>query len=342
MYITNIKVNGAFGVDFSSLELSEEQVQLVSERLPIYGVTSFCPTIISSTPELYKRNTPIIGQCQSKNSKILGLHLEGPLFQPSQRGAHALENIISEIHEEQKSDEALEHIYGHYNLQQYVSLITLAPELPGVISVIKELVEKYEIVVSMGHTSSTMEQGEEAVHNGATCLTHIFNAMTPIHHRRPGIIGLLCSQPQIKYGIIADGIHVHPTAIQMAFQMNPNGLLLVTDAMAGLGMKNGSQTFLGNQKITVNDGKAILTGTKDTLAGSIISMDACVQNLFKFTNCSKAQAIAAATYRPAQLLPKCCKNIGQIKVGYLADLVLLDFENLNLRGTWLQGICHSP
>lgn len=98
----DVQLNGAFGVDFSSLELSEEQVQLVSERLPIYGVTSFCPTIISSTPELYKRNTPIIGQCQSKNSKILGLHLEGPLFQPSQRGAHALENIISEIHEEKK------------------------------------------------------------------------------------------------------------------------------------------------------------------------------------------------------------------------------------------------
>ena len=333
-------MNGAFGVDFSSLDLTDEQVQLVSERLPIYGVTSFFPTIISSTPDLYKRNTPLIGQCKSKKSKIKGLHLEGPLFQPSQRGAHALENIVSEI-DEQKSDQALEKIYGNNNLQQYVSLVTLAPELPGVTSVIKLLVEKYGIVVSMGHTNSTVEQGEEAIDNGATCLTHLFNAMTPIHHRRPGIIGLLCSQPQIKYGIIADGIHVHPTAIKMAFQMNPNGLLLVTDAMAGLGMKNGSQTFLGNQKITVNDGKAILTGTKGTLAGSIISMDACVQNIYKFTDCSKAQAIAAATYSPAQLLPECCNNIGQIKAGYLADLVLLDFENLKLRATWLEGIRYS-
>lgn len=298
-------------------------------------------------PSLYKRNIPLIAKkvCSGEKTeeggaKILGLHLEGPFFQPSQCGAHPLECIVNGIDEGDKCEQILDDVYGSKNLQNNICIITLAPELNGAMRLIEFLVEKYQIVVSMGHTSSTLEQGLEAVKRGATCLTHLYNTMTPIHHRRPGLIGLLCCDTKIHYGIIVDGIHVHPMAVKMAFEMNPKGAMLVTDAMAALGLKDGSQMMLGSQSITVQDNKAIVTGTKDTLAGSIVSMDTCVQNLYNFANCTKAQAIASATSTPGQLLRNKCKKIGQIKPGFQADLVLLDSKNLNLLGTWINGKLH--
>ena len=334
----DIQLNGGFGVDFSNPSLTKEDVLKIATHLTRFGVTSFCPTMVSSSKDTYKKLIPLIGgMCledgilprYARRATLCGMHLEGPFFAASKRGAHEAECILEEIMENSLSD-----VYNENaeNLNKAgVAIVTLAPELPGAIHQIEAL-SKNGTIVSMGHTNAVMNHGLEAMKKGASLITHLFNAMRSFHHREPGLLGLLSENTGIHYSIIADGLHSHPTSVRMAYAMSKN-VVLVTDAMSALGLGDGEHS-LGAERVTVKNCKAVISGT-DTLAGSVASMDMCVRYFRKFTGCSHYEALKAATHNPSKVLKR-TNNLGMIAVGRLADFAILDSE-LNVLRTIVAG-----
>ncbi|RHZ79374.1 hypothetical protein Glove_149g37 [Diversispora epigaea] len=325
----DIQINGAFGVDFS--EWHEEDhikngLDKVSKGLLKYGCTSFLPTLISSKPEIYHKVLPFIKPRKgniNQGAEILGAHLEGPFIASSQYGAHDVMNIRTAPNgfDDFVKVYGLLHSGGRKGENQNVKLITVAPDVEGVLNSIEQLI-KTGITVSIGHSSATVARAEEAIKKGANCITHLFNAMQQFHHRDPGIIGLLgTNYPRPYYGIICDGIHVHPNSIKIAYDSHPRGAILVTDAMAAMGLPPGDYT-LGDVPVR-KSGKKVEVIENGKLAGSVITMDECVRNFKKFTGCSIIEAIEAATLHPAELLG--IENVkGTLYPGADADLVFLD------------------
>ncbi|KAK7097999.1 N-acetylglucosamine-6-phosphate deacetylase-like [Littorina saxatilis] len=327
------QINGACGVDFSDVDSDvTEGVSTVAKHLLEHGVTSFCPTVITSPPESYHKILPQIKRSQggAEGAGVLGVHLEGPFISKAKKGAHPevyicdLENGFSDLVD----------MYG--NLDQ-VSVVTLAPEYPRSEEVIKECVSR-GITVSVGHSMANLVQGEEAVCQGAGFITHLFNAMLPFHHRDPHLVGLLTSEriPKdrtIFYGLISDGIHTHPAALRIAHRVHPDGLVLVTDAMRAMGLPEGTYSF-GKQSVDIKGKTATLTGT-DTLAGSIARMDVCVRHFAKSTSCGNVLALEAASLHPAQMLG-ITKSKGTLDFNTDADFILLD-DSLQVRATYIAG-----
>mmetsp|Transcript_31162 Transcript_31162/g.63214 ORF Transcript_31162/g.63214 Transcript_31162/m.63214 type:complete len:548 (+) Transcript_31162:111-1754(+) len=194
------------------------------------------------------------------------------------------------------------------------------------------------VVVSMGHTLATFEQGCAAVKSGARLVTHLFNAMPAFHHRDPGLVGLLGAPERCRphYSIIADGLHAHPASVKLASCAHPQGAVLITDAMGALGLPDGTHT-LGNSRVTVRGIRATLEGSDDTLAGAVVSMADCVRNFMRFTQCSASEAIQAASGRPAALLFGEGTLVGTLKPGAPADLVLLGTHDLAVLKVFRNG-----
>lgn len=316
----DIQINGGFGVDFST---SLEAVQKVSTAILRFGVTSFLPTIVTCTATHY-RNLLQFADIPSLGAEVLGLHLEGPFINPEQKGAHnpLLIRDFSLVAD-------LEEFYGDLSK---VRIITLAPEILGARAAIP-FFKSRGIVVSVGHTQASLEVVNEAVLAGATLVTHLFNAMTPFHHRAPGVIGAALSSQELSYSVICDGLHVHPGAVKMAWLSNSKGLVLISDAISALGLERGAHS-LGTMEVDLSAGKAVIRGTQ-TLAGSVLGMDQAVRNLKTFTGCSDVQALEAASLRPAQVIGV-DKFKGRLDVGYDADFVVLD-TGLNVKQTYKAG-----
>ncbi|KAJ8297912.1 hypothetical protein KUTeg_024443 [Tegillarca granosa] len=218
----DVQINGAFGIDFSSnVEDIEGGINKVAKGLLAHGVTSFCPTIITSPDDIYKQVVPKVKRRNGSKdgAGILGMHLEGPFISKEKKGAHNDKHI-------KNFGNGFPDVLDTYGVLDDVSIVTLAPEYPRSDEVISELVKR-GIVVSMGHSTANLTQGEEAANNGASFITHLFNAMLPFHHRDPHLLGLLTSKmlPKnryIYYGLIADGIHTHPAAIRIAHRVHPD------------------------------------------------------------------------------------------------------------------------
>lgn len=345
----DVQINGGFGRDFTIDANIEECLNEVSKRVLKYGVTAFCPTIISSDTSNYKRLFPKIRDyiaqlklsSKKQHSKILGLHLEGPFINKEKLGAHDI-NVLRALDDGVKN---LEEVYGMGvdDLKKFVSILTLAPELDPTNEVIKKLTDN-GIVVSLGHSKANLKQGENAVLNGATFITHLFNAMLPFHHRDPHLIGLLSNfklESHIYYGVISDGIHTHPSAINIAYKSHPNGLILVTDAMSAMGLEDGRVHHIGNQSVQIfNDPEtrkrsAYLQGT-NILCGSVATMDECVRNLMVSTECGLVEALKCATEHPAKLLGIYPLNGGSLNYGAKANFTIID-DNVNVKATFIDG-----
>ncbi|XP_042196920.1 N-acetylglucosamine-6-phosphate deacetylase [Callorhinchus milii] len=331
----DVQINGGYGYDFS-LETDNVNcgISVVAKKLLSTGVTSFCPTIITSPIEVYQKVLPQI-QLQPgghHGAAVLGVHLEGPFISEQKKGAHLSQNIRSY---KARGFQDLLDVYGSLD---NVSIVTLAPEMERSEEVTGELVRR-GIRVSLGHSIASLSQAEAAVKQGATFITHLFNAMLPFHHRDPGIVGLLTSDQipdgQIMfYGLIADGIHTNPAALRIAHRAHPSGLVLVTDAVAAMGLPTGQHT-LGQQIIHIDEElHAYVAGTK-TLCGSIATMDFCVRHFWRATGCSVEAALEAASLHPAQLLGIDSVK-GQLEYGMDADMLLLDDE-LNVKATYIAG-----
>lgn len=315
----DLQVNGAFGSDFTS---DPGSVARVAARLPETGVTAFLPTLISSPlssyPGLVRELEPAARSAQG--AEILGVHLEGPFLNPAKAGAH--DRLVS--------PSPTCPSFETYPASALVRLVTLAPEIPNALEMIRTL-RACGIVVSAGHSAATYVQATAGFDAGITCGTHLYNAMSAFTHREPGLVGALLSSA-VPCGLIVDGVHAHPAAVATAYRAKgAHGIALVTDAMAAMDMGAGEYR-LGERKVTVDENSARLND--GTLAGSILKMDEALRNMIAFTGCSLADAVIMASSTPAHIAGS--KSKGEIEIGRDADVVLLG-QDLRVRRTIARG-----
>lgn len=280
--LIDVQLNGAFGLNFSTvvpdMSLYGKAVRDLNRRLVQTGVTSYVPTVTSQTSELYRAVLPFLGpsgfqRIAEDGAESLGAHCEGPFLNPGKHGIHNVE-VLRQAH----SIEDLERMYGAENINPEVAqgplpvtMITAAPELGNMVQLIPQL-QSRGIIYSMGHSEATYEDASAAVAAGATMITHLFNAMRPLHHRNPGIFGVLGIAerlPRPYFGIISDGIHLHPTTIKIAYNAHPDGFILVTDAMHMVGLPDGRYKWTngeGEHHIIKKGFVLTLEGT-DSIAG---------------------------------------------------------------------------
>uniref|UniRef100_A0A336LUT2 N-acetylglucosamine-6-phosphate deacetylase n=1 Tax=Culicoides sonorensis TaxID=179676 RepID=A0A336LUT2_CULSO len=330
-----LQINGGYGVDFSyDVDTVEQGVSKVAKELLKHGVTSFCPTVVTNSKDVYAKVLPKIKKAPGgkHGATVLGVHLEGPFINVEKKGAHPPECIL-------ELTEGFKTLQDTYGCLDNVSIVTLAPEKQNANEVIREL-NKRKIIISLGHSMGALSHGEEAVRNGATFITHLFNAMLPFHHRDPGLVGLLASSEipkgvTVYYGIISDGVHTHPAALRIAYRTHPDGVVLVTDAISPMGLEEGVHR-IGKMTVEIRNHQAYVLGT-NTLCGSITPMDECIKFFKKATNCGNVFALEAASLHPAR-----CMGIDQTKgkldFGCDADLVFLD-DDLNVLATYIAGEC---
>lgn len=311
------QLNGAHGIDVTS---EPHRIGELGVHLCRYGVTAFAPTVITCSPG--QRTAALAADLAGAGGAIaVGLHLEGPMLAPGHRGAHPERWLATPSAE----------LVDGWTRANRVAMVTLAPELPGALDVIEQLVAA-GVVVSLGHTGSDAAQVAAAVQAGATAVTHLFNAMAPFGHRTPGPIGVTLADDALLAGLICDGIHVDPIAVRAAWRaLGPQRCLLVTDAIAALGLPPGRHR-LGETVVDVGEGGARTTG--GTLAGSVLALDQAVRNLLAFTGCSIADAVTTVTATPARLLG--LADRGALVPGGRADVTLLDAE-LRVVATFVGG-----
>ncbi len=317
----DLQVNGAFGRDFTS---DPSSIWDVAARLPRFGVTAFLPTVISSTADIVRHAREILRAGPPdgwQGATPIGIHCEGPMISAGRPGAHPPSRI----------QDASVRVVGGWGGCEHISMVTVAPELPGSRGVIEHLVSE-GVVVSLGHSDADFECAMSALDAGATCGTHLFNAMSGLDHRKPGLAAALLTHGSAVSGVIVDGIHVDPRMISIAAELlGPQRLALVTDCIAAAGRGDGVYR-LGDETITVTGWVARTEG--GVLAGSVLSMDQAVRNLIDFTGWSADKAVASATSTPAGLLDDHTR--GCLAPGCRGDLVLLDDE-LKVRATIVGG-----
>ena len=255
---------------------------------------------------------------------ILGAHLEGPFLSPENRGAHHPDHLIPPT---PSNVRALLHA-GDGVLRQ----ITIAPELKGADTAIPALADA-GVVVAVGHTVADFDTARRAFDLGATMLTHAFNAMPGIHHRRPGPIMAAVADERVTLELILDGVHVAPVVAQTLLRAAPGRVALITDSMAAAGSPDGDYR-LGDLAVTVTGGVAHLAGT-ETIAGSTLTQDVALRIAVEQAGLSLPEAVAALTSIPAAALGL-ADRFGRLAPGYAADAVVLG-PDLRVRQVWAAG-----
>jgi N-acetylglucosamine-6-phosphate deacetylase len=320
--LVDLQINGCFGVDFVAADPAGWAE--VSARLPETGVTSFVPTFITApVPDLVAglRRTAAL-PADLGGARVLGVHVEGPFLSPERHGAH--DPALLRDPTPAAVDALIEAAPGLLRMH------TLAPERPGALAAIRRLVDA-GVLVSVGHSDATAEQTEAAADAGARLVTHLFNAMRPLHHREPGVIGQGLADPRLTCGLIADLHHVAAPICRLAFAAAPGRIVLVTDAVAAAGMPPGTYD-LGGQQVSV-DPLGLPRRSDGTIAGSGLRLDAAIANVVA-AGVDLRSAVDAASRLPADILGR--PDLGRIEAGGTADLVWLG-DDLSARATWLAG-----
>lgn len=323
----DLQLNGAFGIDFTA---APDRVWEAAAELPRHGVTAFLPTIISSSLATIAaaRQGLLAGPPPGFiGAAPIGLHLEGPFLAPARRGAH--DEAFLRLPDLRTVDD--------WSPRTGIRMVTLAPELPGAIELIRALAAR-GVVVSAGHSAATMAEGIAGIDAGIRYATHVFNAMPAIHAREPGLITAVLLDERVTAGFIADGIHVAPQVLELAARVvRPGRLSAVTDAIAALGMPPGPYP-LGDLEVT-SDGATARLGD-GRLAGSVLRLDQAIRNVRTFLGWSVADAVATVTSVPARLLNVADRH-GVLAPGATFDAVLLTPE-LEIVATFIAGrIVHS-
>ncbi len=326
----DLQVNGAFGHDFTE---EPRAIWEVARGLLDRGVTSFLPTLITAPVEAYERALDVLRRGPpdgAPRARVLGLHLEGPFLAPEKKGAHDDEHLLG-------PEAVLGAPLPHWLTAPSVRMVTLAPELPGAIHLIRLLAEKGK-VVSAGHSVASFDVAKAAFDAGVTTGTHLFNAMSGLHHRHPGLAAALLTDPRVQAGLIGDGIHVHPAMLRLAMEhLLPDRLVLVSDAMAAAGMPPGRHTLAG-RTVIVDDTSARLED--GTLAGCPLLLDDVFRSVRHLVpELPLTDLLLAVTANPARLL-----NLtqGRLDSGSPADLVLLDGDG-RARYVMIDGrLCKEP
>jgi N-acetylglucosamine-6-phosphate deacetylase len=333
----DIHMHGGAGIDVMQAGVSE--LPRLNRFLTAHGVTGYFPTTVAApldqTCAALGGIADAIETAQNFHTNDggalqalpLGIHLEGPFLSHKRRGAHPPENLVEPTVE--VFDRLWQAARGH------VRMMTIAPELPGAIEVIAEAARR-RVCVSIGHSDANLETARAAVKAGARHATHTFNAMRPLDHREPGILGEVLTNERLTADIIVDGIHVAPEVVKLF--LHAKGIeraVLITDATAAAGMPDGLYQ-LGPIPVEVKNGRCTVVGeTGDKLAGSVLTMDKAVRNVRQFAGWSLQDSIRAATLNPtaAAGLPL----HGKIAAGVEANLVVLSPEG-EVKRTIVRGV----
>ena len=319
--LVDIHTHAAMGEDSS--DGKPEGIPVMGRYYAKGGVTSWCPTTMTlKEPELISAMHAIKSYRRPKDgAKTAGIHLEGPFVSYAKRGAQNAENLHApDIDMFNRLNEASGGM---------VRLITIAPEEPGAMEFIKEASKI--CTVSLGHTTADYDTAKAAYEAGASHATHLYNAMPSLLHRSPGVIGA-AFDCNATAELICDGIHVHPGAVRIAFELFKDNLVLISDSLRCAGMPDG-EYMLGGQPITLKDGRATLKDS-DTIAGSCIHLMDALKKAVSF-GLPLETAVYAATAAPAKAIQR--DDIGAVACGKCADFVLLD-EDLNVKAVYIDGV----
>jgi N-acetylglucosamine-6-phosphate deacetylase len=329
----DIHMHGGAGLDVMRAAVSE--LPHLNKFLTTHGVTGYFPTTVAApldqTCAALERLADAIEAAQNSQAsngepvqaRPLGIHLEGPFLSHNRRGVHPPEYLV------EPTPEIFERLWQA--ARGHVRMMTIAPELPGALEVIRQAARR-NVLVSIGHSDAILEVARAGVQAGARHATHTFNAMRPLDHRDPGIIAEVLTDPQLTADIIVDGIHVAPEVVQIFLRaMGHERVVLVTDATAAAGMPDGTYQ-LGPLQVEVKDGKCTLDGK---LAGSVLTMDRAVRNLTRFASWSLQDAVRAATLNPARAVGL-AQRTGVLAPGAEANIVALSPDG-EVRRTFVRG-----
>jgi N-acetylglucosamine-6-phosphate deacetylase len=337
----DIHIHGGAGIDV--MRASAEELPRLNKFLTTHGVTGYFPTTVAAPMDQTcaaletiadaieagaKSDTGGRGSYKSHpiEARPLGIHLEGPFLSHKRPGVHPLENLLA------PTPAIFERLWQA--ARGHVRMMTIAPELPGALEVIVEAARR-GVCVGIGHSDALLEDSRAAVGAGARHATHTFNAMRPLDHREPGIVGETLTSEQLTADIIADGIHVAPEVVKLFLQAKGiERSVLITDATAATGMPDGFY-LLGPIQVEVKNGRCTLAGDPDRLAGSVLTMDGAVRNVTKFAGWSLQHAVRAATLNPTRAVG--IAHQGQLAPGAEANLVLLSADG-EVRKTLVRGV----
>ncbi len=325
------------GAGFDVMDENIDALPTVERLITRHGVTGYFPTTVTApldaTLLALERLADAIegrgqrGQSADRRACPLGIHLEGPFISHVRKGVHPAADLLPPKLE--TFDRFWQAARGH------IRMMTIAPELEGAAEVIAEATRR-GVCMSLGHSDADFAASERGIDAGARHATHTFNAMRPLDHRGPGILGAVLTDTRLSADLIADGVHLDPAIVKLvANAKGPEQTVLITDATAATGMPDG-RYHLGSLEVEVKDGKCMKDGK---LAGSVLTMDKAVRNLARFADWSLPQAVAAATQNPARVAR--IANKGVLAAGADADFVVLSPAGEVLR-TFVGGVeCSS-
>ena len=323
--LIDIHNHGNSNCDFSDGDY--EGLKKMARYLGINGITSFAPASMTLPYDVlasaYSTAKALRDEKPSGSSKIMGIQMEGPFFCEKKKGAQ------NGAYLKNPDFEAFQKLFD--GADGLLRIVDLAPELPGSVEFVRKASKL--CTVSIAHTDANYDEARAAIDAGATHLTHLFNAMPSIHHRKPGVIGAAAENENVRAEIICDGIHVHPSAIRLAFALfGAKRMVLISDALRCCGMPDG-QYELGGQAIFLQ-GKTC-TLADGTLAGSVSNLFDCMKNAVSF-GIPLEDAVRASSINPAMALGV-SEQIGSIQAGKCADFVVCDAE-LNRKAVYIDGV----
>lgn len=327
----DLHIHGSAGFDV--MDGSPGGLSAIARLLAQHGVTSYYPTTVTAPMDATLRalerlaeaieSTERDGQSAKGQARPLGIHLEGPFISHARRGVHPPENLLPPKME--TFERFWQAAHGH------IRMLTIAPELEGAAELIQEA-SRRSVCVSLGHSDADFAAAERGVASGARHATHTFNAMRPLDHRNPGILGAVLTDNRLSADVIADGVHLDPAIVKLfANAKGPENAVLITDATAATGMPDGRYR-LGSLEVEVKDGRCMANGK---LAGSVLTMDRAVRNLARFAEWALPNAVAAATRNPARVAGLTGKGV--LAAGADADFVVLNAAG-EVQQTFVGGI----
>jgi N-acetylglucosamine-6-phosphate deacetylase len=319
----DLQVNGGGGVLFTTAP-TVDSLRTIGAAHRRYGTTGFLPTLITTSFEVMRAAVAAVAQAIADGVPgILGIHLEGPFLNAQRKGIHDADKFCP------LDEEGFEIVTS---LGVGKTLVTLAPELTSG-AMISRLVQA-GVIVCAGHSAASYAQTREALAAGVSGFTHLYNAMTPLQSREPGMVGAALEDDDSWFGIIADGYHMHPAAFRIAVAAKQTGrAVLVTDAMPTVGSPYKSFVLDGASIVAI-DGR--LTNAAGTLAGSDLDMLSAVNNAAQFARIDWFEAVRMASLYPARALGL-ERELGAIKPGYRANLLALDSQR-QVRASWIDGV----
>lgn len=317
----DVHIHGCAGAD--TCDATREALEAMAAFLLAHGVTSFCPTTMTTSRETIQAALlaakDMMDHPMEEGARVVGVNMEGPFIAKERKGAQKEEDILP------PDFPLFQRFYEESG--GIVRLVDVAPEQPGGLDFVEKASQL--CTVSIAHTTADYDQAKAAFDKGVTHATHLFNAMSGLHHRKPGVVGAVFDDSRVRGELICDGFHIHPAVLRTAFRLLGDRALIVSDSMRANGMPEGEAFDLGGQMVTVHQGKALLPD--GTIAGSVTNLHQEIKNLVSF-GVPFEQAVKAATLLPARAIGL-DGEIGSIAPGKRADLVVLD-ENLDIAAVY--------